>query len=93
MIRNSMFQVQTYGKEECGLEWKKSHEITTRDIDIEYWNNIAKFRRFLQRIGNNRLVFIDEMAIYSIMILHRTLVASEHEPLMIVEKPSTYAER
>ncbi|CAF1450299.1 unnamed protein product [Rotaria sordida] len=64
-----------------------------RKFDIEYWNNIAKFRRFLQRIGNNRLVFIDEMAIYSIMIPRRTLVAPEHEPVIIVEKPSAYAER
>ena len=62
-------------------------------VDTQHWNDIAKFRRFLQRIGNNRLVFIDEMAIYSIMPPRRTLFAPEHEPLIIVEKPSAYAER
>lgn len=114
--------IQRYGREEYGLKWKKSREITTRDsryfnltprmldysismlkillndfpsllVDRQHWNDIAKIRRFLQRIGNNRLVFIDEMAIYSIMPPRRTLVAPEHEPLIIVQKLSAYAER
>ncbi len=62
-------------------------------VDHQYWNSIARCRRFLQRIGNKRLVFIDEMAVYSIMAPRRTLVAPEHEPLIIVDKPSAYSER
>ncbi|CAF3898161.1 unnamed protein product [Rotaria sp. Silwood1] len=85
--------IQRYGKEECGLRWRKTHELTSRDVDNQHWNNIAKFRRFLQRIGNDRLVFIDEIAIYAIMLPCHTLVAPGQEPLVIVEKPSAYAER
>lgn len=44
-------------------------------VDDQHWNNIAKVRRFLQRIGNNRLIFIDEIAIYEIMVLREALVA------------------
>jgi hypothetical protein len=62
-------------------------------VDVQHWNDIAKFRRFLQRIGNNRLIFIDEIAVYAVMPPLHTLVAPGHEPLIIVEKPSRYAER
>ncbi len=44
-------------------------------VDNQHWNSIAKFRRFLQRIGNDRLIFIDEIAIYAIMVPRQTLVA------------------
>jgi len=62
-------------------------------VDVQHWNDIAKFRRFLQRIGNNRLIFIYEIAVYAVMPPLQTLVAPGHEPLIIVEKPSRYAER
>ena len=38
-------------------------------------------------------MFIDETAIYPIMPSRRALVAPEHRPLIIVEKPSAYTER
>ncbi len=60
-------------------------------IDDEHWNQIAEFRKFLQRIHNDRLVFIDETAIYAIMPPRRTLVAPGYQTLIIVEKPSAYA--
>ena len=50
-------------------------------VDIQHWNDIAKFRRFLQRVGNNKLIFIDEIAIYAVMPPLRTLVGPGHEPL------------
>ncbi|CAF4098817.1 unnamed protein product [Rotaria sordida] len=55
---------------------------------------IQKLRnRFLQRIGDDRLIFIDEIAIYAIIAPRQTLVAPRRQPLIIVEKPSAYAER
>ncbi|CAF4076638.1 unnamed protein product, partial [Rotaria sp. Silwood1] len=54
---------------------------------------LGKFRKFLRRIDNNRLIFLDEIAIYSTMPPHRTLVAPRHQPLIIVDKPTAYAER
>ncbi|CAF1123408.1 unnamed protein product [Rotaria sordida] len=62
-------------------------------VDKDYWYEIGKFRKFLQRIDNNRLMFLDEIAIYSTMPPHRTLVAPGHQPLIIVDKPTAYAER
>ncbi len=62
-------------------------------VDNQHWNSIAKFRRFLQRIGNDRLIFIDEIAIYAIMVPRQTLVAPGQQSLIIVDKPSAYAER
>ncbi len=62
-------------------------------IDVDYWHEIAKFRKFLQRIPNDKLVFFDEIAIYATMLPHRTLVAPGHQALIIVDKPLAYAER
>ncbi len=42
-------------------------------VDNQHWISIAQFRRFLQRIGNDRLIFIDEIAIYAIMTPRQTL--------------------
>ncbi len=69
--------------------------ITRKDDSfcVQYWHEIAKFRRCLQRIGNDRLVFINETAIYAIMPPCRTLAAPKHEPLIIVERLPVYAER
>ncbi|CAF1480254.1 unnamed protein product [Rotaria sordida] len=68
--------IRRYGKE-CGIKWKKPSEITSRDAENSFWKNIGRFRRSLQRIGNDRLIFIDETAIYSIMIPYKTLVAPD----------------
>ncbi len=62
-------------------------------VDDENWSQIAKFRNFLQRIHNDRLIFIDERVIHAIMPPRRTLVAPGYQPLIIVEKPSAYAQR
>ena len=61
--------------------------------DDSFWNNIGQFRRSLQRIGNDRLIFIDEIAIYSVVIPHKTLVAPGQQPLFLVTQPSKYAKR
>ncbi|CAF1342027.1 unnamed protein product [Rotaria sordida] len=84
--------IQRYSKE-CGIKWRKVQELTLPNIDDEHWNQIAKFRKFLQRIHNDRLVFIDETAIYAVMPPRQTLVAPGCQPLIIVEKPSAYAQR
>ncbi|CAF4455191.1 unnamed protein product, partial [Rotaria sp. Silwood2] len=84
--------IQRYGKE-YGIKWRKVKELTLPDIDDEHWNQIAKFRRFLQRIHNDKLVFIDETAIYAVMPHRQTLVAPGRQPLVIVDKPSAYAQR
>ncbi|CAF1437678.1 unnamed protein product [Rotaria sordida] len=84
--------IQRYGKE-CDIKWRKVQELTLPDIDDEYWNQIAKFRKFLQRIHNDRLMFIDETAIYAVMPPRQTIVAPGYQPLIIVEKPSAHAQR
>ncbi|CAF3411901.1 unnamed protein product, partial [Rotaria sp. Silwood2] len=61
--------------------------------DDRYWHDIAKFRRRLQRLANDRLIFIDETTIYCNMYPRRTLVASGNQPLILVEKPSAYSQR
>jgi hypothetical protein len=61
-------------------------------VNDEHWNQIAKFRKFFQQIHNDRLIFIDETAIYTIMSPRRTLAAPRYQPLIIVEKPSAYAQ-
>ncbi|CAF0977387.1 unnamed protein product [Rotaria sordida] len=85
--------IKRYGRTECGITSRTTHEITTRDIDENHWIEIGKFRKFLQRISNDRLIFIDEIAIYGIMPPLRTLVAPGHQSFVIVDKPSAYAER
>ncbi|CAF3229703.1 unnamed protein product, partial [Rotaria sp. Silwood2] len=61
--------------------------------DENHWIEIGKFRKFLQQISNDRLIFIDEIAIYGIMPPLRTLVAPGHQSFVIVDKLSAYAER
>jgi hypothetical protein len=61
--------------------------------DNDSWNSIAQFRKNLQRIDKNRLIFIDEIAMYSTMVPRKTLVAPGEQPLILVTKPSSYAKR
>ncbi|CAF5054441.1 unnamed protein product [Rotaria sp. Silwood1] len=84
--------IQRYGKE-LGIRSRKTHEVTSRNVDDEYWYEIANFQKFLQRIPNYRLIFLDETAIYATMFPNRTLVAPGHESFIIVDKPSAYADR
>ncbi|CAF4386552.1 unnamed protein product [Rotaria sp. Silwood2] len=63
------------------------------ELDENHWIEIGKFRKFLQQISNDRLIFIDEIAIYGIMPPLRTLVAPGHQSFVIVDKLSAYAER
>ena len=62
------------------------------DDDV-FWHSIGKFRRSLQRIGNDRLIFMDEMAVYSVMVSRKTLVAPGQQPLILVTQPSAYVKR
>ncbi|CAF2860573.1 unnamed protein product [Rotaria sp. Silwood2] len=84
--------IRRYGKE-SGIKWKKTRGITLRDADKIFWYNIGQFRSSLQRIANDRLIFIDETAVYFIMIPRKTLVASGQQPLILVTQPSVYAKR
>lgn len=61
--------------------------------DNDFWNSIIQFRKNLQRIDKNRLIFIDEIAMYSTMVPNKTLVAPGAQPLIRVTKPSSYAKR
>ena len=70
-----------------------AQEIFLFLVDDHYWSSIAKFRRFLQRIPNSRLIFLDETVIYGVMLPRRTLVAPDYQPYILVNKPSAYAER
>ncbi|CAF4035503.1 unnamed protein product, partial [Rotaria sordida] len=89
----SIRTLRRYGKE-SGIKWKKkTREITLRDADEIFWYNIGQFRRSLQRIANDRLIFIDETAVYSIMIPRKTLVAPGQQSLILVTQPSAYAKR
>ncbi|CAF0851294.1 unnamed protein product [Rotaria sordida] len=64
-----------------------------RYAENSFWENIGRFRRSLQRINNDRLIFIDETAMYSIIIHHKTLVTPGEQPLILVAQPSAYAKR
>ncbi|CAF0985160.1 unnamed protein product [Didymodactylos carnosus] len=85
--------IQRYGRKECGIKSKQTNELIPRDLDPGYWMEIANFRRLLQRIGNDRLIFFDETAVYYTMYPRRTLVAPGQQALIIVDKPSAYASR
>ncbi len=61
--------------------------------DENYWHDIGQFRRSLQRIANDRLIFIDEIAIYSVMPPRKTLVAPGQKAFVLVEQPSAYSKR
>ncbi|UJR18616.1 hypothetical protein I4U23_005524 [Adineta vaga] len=76
--------VRRYGKEH-GIKWKKTRELTLRDV--------GQFRRTFQRVNKNRLIFIDEIAIYSVAIPRKTLVCPGEQPLILVTQPSAYAKR
>ncbi|CAF4377118.1 unnamed protein product [Didymodactylos carnosus] len=86
-------KIQRYGRQECGINSERIKELTTRDIDNDYWHSIAKFRRCLQRLANNRLIFIDEAAVYYNTYPHRALVAPQNQPLVLLEKPSACSQR
>ncbi len=61
--------------------------------DHMFWHNLGQFRRTLQRIDNDRSVFIDKTAIYSVMVPRKTLVAPGQQPLVLVTQSSVYAKR
>ncbi|CAF3402309.1 unnamed protein product [Rotaria sp. Silwood2] len=88
----SIRTIRRYGKE-CGIRWKKTRELTLRDDDDIFWHNVGQFRRSLQRIANDRLIFIDEIAIYSVMPPRQTLVAPGQQPFILVTQPSAYSKR
>ncbi|CAF4509807.1 unnamed protein product, partial [Didymodactylos carnosus] len=71
----------------------RPRSVTKQEVALDpgYWMEIANFRRFLQRIGNDRLIFFDETAVYCTMYPRRTLVTPGQQALIIVDKPSAYA--
>ncbi|CAF1481406.1 unnamed protein product, partial [Didymodactylos carnosus] len=85
----------TIGSLERKLEGGRSRSMTKQEVTLDpgYWMEIANFRRFLQRIGNDRLIFFDETAVYCTMYPRRTLVTPGQQALIIVDKPSAYASR
>ena len=44
-------------------------------------------------MANDRLIFIDETAVYCNIYLCRALAVSRNQPLILVEKPSAYSQR
>ena len=59
------------------------------DDDL-FWHDIGQFRRSLQWIANDQLIFIDEIAIYFDLLPRKTRVAPDQQLFVVVKQPSAY---
>jgi DDE superfamily endonuclease len=70
-----------------------NEKISKSIVDDDSCKSIVKFRRWAQRIANNKLIFLDETAIRVSDAPRNTLVMPDEQPIVVVEDNSSYAAR